>query len=224
MRVLAVVLAFSVTLAAAPTFAQAPAQGAKPPAPTAPAAQAPAAPPKTQTPAPVAQPAVKEIPFKDGFKYAYIDIQRIAERSKEGQDATKRINELREKLQRDLTEKDKVLQGNRQKLEREGSLLSEDARNKLATDIDRQTRDLQRASEDAQQEVERQVDRLRQEFMVRLDPVLRQVAKEKNLEMIFNGADSGLVFAVDGMDLTAEVIRAFDASGGKPAAAPAPAK
>jgi outer membrane protein len=231
MRVFAVALALSIVLAAAPTYAQAPAQpaGAKP-TPTAPAGQAPAPRPQGQTPAAAAQPAVKEVPFKDGFKYAYVDIQRIAERSKEGQEATKRINDLREKLQRDLTEKQKVLQGNQQKLEREGSLLSDEARGKLQTDIERQTRELQRASEDAQQEVERAMGRLQQDFMGKLDPILRQVAQEKNVDMIFNGADSGLVFAAPGMDLTAEVIRVFDSGGGAkpapaapPAAAPPPA-
>jgi outer membrane protein len=226
MRVFAVVLSLSVTLVAALTHAQAPAQGAKPASPP-PAAQTPAPRPQTQTPPPAQQPAVKEIPFKDGFKYAWVDIQRIAERSKEGQDATKRVNDLREKLQRDLTERQKTLQGNTQKLEREGSLLSDEARNKLQSDIERQTRELQRSTEDAQQEVERAIDRLRQEFMVKLDPVIKKVAEEKNVDMIFNGADSGLVFARDGMDLTADVIRAFDAGGGaKPAAgaaAPAPA-
>jgi outer membrane protein len=205
MRVFAVVLALSVSLAAAPTYAQAPATGAKP------------APAPAQTPAPAPQPGPAAVPFQDGFKYAYVDIQRIAEQSREGQEATKRINELREKLQRDLTERQKTVQSNQKKLDTEGTLLSEDARAKLQSDVERQTRDLQRASEDAQQEVERQMARLQQEFMVKLDPVLKAVAKEKKVDMIFNGADSGLVFAAPGMDLTADVIRAFD--GAKPAAA-----
>lgn len=217
MRVFAVVLALSVSLTAAPISAQAPATGAKP----APAAPAPAAPrPQAQTPAPPPQPAPAAVPFQDGFKYAYVDIQRIAEQSREGQEATKRINELREKLQRDLTERQKTMQTTQKRLDSEGTLLSEDARAKLQSDVERQTRDLQRASEDAQQEVERQMGRLQQEFMVKLDPILKTVAQQKKVDMIFNGADSGLVFAAPGMDLTADVIRAFD--GGKPAAAAAP--
>jgi hypothetical protein len=63
--------------------------------------------------------------------------------------------------------------------------------------------------------------------------VINRIAQEKQVHMIFNVVDSGLVWATPGMDLTAEVIAAFDtgatakpaASGGAPPppTAPAPA-
>ena len=55
-------------------------------------------------------------------------------------------------------------------------------------------------------------------------PNIDRVAREKQVHMVFSAADSGLVWADPGLDLTAEVIRAFDGSpspAARPAAAPA---
>jgi hypothetical protein len=48
-----------------------------------------------------------------------------------------------------------------------------------------------------------------------------KVAKEKQVHFVFNAAQSGLIWAEPGMDLTAEVIAAMN-SGAKPAAAVGP--
>ena len=47
-----------------------------------------------------------------------------------------------------------------------------------------------------------------------------QIAKQKGVHFVFNAQQSGLIWAEPGMDLTAEVIQAFDMPA---AAAPAPA-
>ena len=219
MRVFAVVPALSIVLTAALSYAQAPAQGAKPPA----GQTAPAPRPQTQTPpAPQqsAPPPAPAVPFQDGFKYAYIRVQAIAAESADGKKATSEINALRGKLQKELDEKNKALQDTQKKIETGGSVLSDAARAQLQTDVDRQTRDLQRMAEDAEQDVERLTQRLQQDFMVKLNPVIDRVAKEKQVHLIFNATESGLVWAAAGMDLTADVIKALDGgSGAKPAAA-----
>lgn len=227
MRVFALLPALSLLLTAGPTLAQAPA-GGQPPA----GQSAPAPRPQTQTPAAPQQPATAQPapaapqppPFQDGFKYAYIRVQQIAADSADGKRATTQINELRAKLQKSLDEKNKALQSAQQKLETGGSVMSDAARAQLQTDIERQRRDIERAAEDAQQDVERLTQQLQQDFMVKLNPIIDRVAKEKKVDLIFNAAESGLVWAAPGMDLTAEVIKALDTTGAKPAAAaPAPA-
>jgi Skp family chaperone for outer membrane proteins len=173
------------------------------------------------------------VPFQDGFKYAWINVQQVAALSADGKRATGEINDLRAKLQKGIDEKNKALQGSQQKLETSGSVISETARAQLQADIERQQRDIERTIEDAQQDVERLTQRLQQDFMVKLNPIIDRVAKEKDLHMIFNAGESGLVWAAPGMDLTADVIKALDgstastakpAAGAAPAAPPAPAR
>jgi Skp family chaperone for outer membrane proteins len=217
MRVLAPALALGVSLTAAPVLAQAPA-----PAPTAPrpAGQvAPAVPPAAQ-PAPPPR-----APFQAGLKYAYVNVQEIAATSSEGKGFNAKVQALQEQKIKELQDKNKAVTAAQQKLEQGGSVMSDVARSQLQAEIERQQRDIQRSTEDAQQDVTALTQQLQAEFERRLTPVLDQVAKEKGVHFIFDAQQGGLVWADPTMDLTPDVIRAFDATAGTAAktAAPAPA-
>ena len=214
MRLLAIVLASSFTLAAGETHAQAPAPATqKPPAP-APATQKPA--PGTPAAAPATAPAPR---FQDGFKYAYVNMAAIAAQSNDGRAAAEKLKAFQDQKTRELQDKQKTLQAAQSKLESGGSVLSDAARAQLQTDIDRQQRDLQRLSEDAQQDVQNLAQQVEEDFTRKVLPIIGKVAQDKKIDFVFNAQQSGLVWAEAGMDLTGEVIAAMN--GGKPPAAPA---
>jgi outer membrane protein len=187
------------------------------------------APVLAQTPAPTsptapvqAQAAPAPAPFPAGAKYAFIDIQRIANESGEGKAATAKVQALNQQRVNDLNEKNKALQAQQQKLESGGSVMSEAARAQLQRDIDKLTVDIQRFTQDAQAEVQDLQQSMMAEFQRKLGPVIQQIAEEKGLQLLFSAADSGLVWADPGLDLTTEVIKRFDsASPGGAAARPA---
>jgi len=199
--------ALSVMLATAPTFAQAPAgQAPAQPAPPSPVAQAPA--PR---------------PFPEGVKYGFVNVQRIASESAEGKTATTQVQALNAKKVEELNAKNKQLQASQQKLESGGSVMSPNALAQLQKEIERQQVDIQRFTEDAQQEVTQLQQQLQEEFQRKLTPVIAQVAGEKQLHMMFSVVDSGLVWGDPALDLTPEIIKRFDAATPARPAAAAPA-
>lgn len=188
------------------SFAQAPAPAtAKPAAPAAPAAQAPA-----PAPAPV-------LPFPEGAKIAFVVLQRVVAESNEGKQASARVQGLQQKKVAELNERQKSAQGLQEKLDKSGAVMSEAARADLQKQVERAQVDLQRATQDAQQEVQELQQQLQDEFQRRIAPIIEQVGKEKGLHYIFNGPDSGLVWADASLDITTEVVKKFDAVS-KPAA------
>ncbi len=50
-----------------------------------------------------------------------------------------------------------------------------------------------------------------------MTPILDQVGQEKGLHFIFNGPDSGMVWADPGLDISTDVIKKLDAAPAKPA-------
>jgi Skp family chaperone for outer membrane proteins len=218
MRLLAITLASSITLAASHTYAQAPAGQAPAPATQKPPAPAPAA-PATQKP-PAAAPAPPAPKFQDGLKYAYVNMAAVAAQSNEGKAAAEKLKSFQDQKSRELQDKQKTLQAAQQKLESGGSVLSDAARTQLQSDIDRQQRDLQRQSEDAQQDVQNLAQQVEEDFTRKVLPIISKVAQDKQVHFVFNAQQSGLIWAEPGMDLTGEVIAAMN--GGKPAAAPTP--
>jgi outer membrane protein len=230
MRLLAVAVGVGTLLTPSWTFAQAaPAPRPAPQGPTAPRPAAPPAPaaPRQAAPTP---PTVPPATFQAGMKYAYIRLDVIAAASAEGRLAGEKVKALNDQKVRELNDRNKALQAAQQKLEQGGGVLNDAARGQLQAEVERQQRDLQRFTEDAQQDVQALQQQLQAEFQRKLDPVIDKVAKEKQVHMVFSVSDSGLVWADPGMDLTADIVRALDATGGKPApaaaaptAAPAPA-
>lgn len=216
MKSLAVAVALAVLLSGAPTFAQTPTQ----PPPAQPAPTQPAKPaPTTPAPAAPAQ-ATPPKPFPEGAKVAFVVLQRIVNESAEGKAASTRIQALQQKRAAELTEKNKQLQGIQQKLEKEATVLSATAQADLAKQAERINVDIQRFTQDAQQEIKELQDQLQEDFQKKIDPVIAQVGAEKGLHFIFNGPDAGLVWADLALDISSEVIKRLDAG----AKAPAPTK
>ena len=211
----AVLLAWAGT-ASAQTAPATPAPGTqKPAAPTTPAPATPAAPAAQTPPAPAPAPPK---PFPEGAKIAYVNVQAIASNSVEGKAATAKLDELRKKKSSELAEKNKALQAAQTKLQQGGAVLNDSARGALEKEIEKINRDIQFFQQDANTELQEMQNSLQADFQEKLNPVLEQVATEKGLHMLLDVSNSGAVWANSGLDLTAEVIRRFDAS--KATAAP----
>jgi Skp family chaperone for outer membrane proteins len=206
LKTMIVVTALSLVLPAGPAFAQAkPPAGGQPPAPTTPAP----APQQPATPAPA--PAAAPRPFPEGAKIAYVDLQFIASNSVEGKAATGKIQEFTKKKTAELEGKQKALEAARNKLLQGGTVLSDQARSQLEKEIDKMTRDLQYAQQDAQSEQQQLTNDLQSDFQTRLNPVIDEVAKEKGLHLVLSIADSGAVWADTGLNISTEVMKRLDA-------------
>jgi outer membrane protein len=217
MRLFVVIAALGLVLGSAPVYGQG-AQPAPPSAAQPPAAQAPA-----QTPAPPK-------PFPQGAKFAFINIQRVAAESTEGKASTAKVQALNQQKVGQLNELNKKLQADQSKLQQQTSVISDAARGQLERDIDRQQKEIQRFTQDAQEDVQQLQQDLQNAFQARLLPVIQQVVAERGLEMLFSQNDSGIVWADPALDITADVIKRFDAAtppsttgATPPAATPAPA-
>jgi outer membrane protein len=207
MRSSLVIVAIGIALMAGPVNA-----GQTPAAPKpAPAAGAPA----VQTPPAAAQPAAPATPprpFPEGAKIAYVNVQRIATESVEGQAATKRLTSLREEKEKDLVARNAKFEEARKRLETSASVLSESVRGTQQKEVERLQTDLQRATQDAQKAVEDLQNELQMEFQRKLLPVLSEVAAAKSLHMVFSSVDSGVVWADPGLDITSDIIKKLDAA------------
>lgn len=194
-------------IAAGPAFAQAAAaEQAKPtPPPATPA----------QPPAPAA--AAAPLPYPEGAKIAYIDIQAVASNSAEGKAATGKLQELEKKKIAEIQVKNKQLEDAKTKQQTSSTIINDAARLSLEKEIDKLTREVQFLQQEAQSERAALQNELQIEFQRKLNPVLEQIGKEKNLHMLVDIQNSGAVWVYTGLDLTEEVIKRLDAAKPAPA-------
>lgn len=209
MRGFAIAAALGLVLSSSSAFAQAFGQpaGQTPPRPAQPAR--PAAPP-TPTPAPAAAPQ-PPLPFPQGAKFAFVNLQAIAQLTTDGKAAAAKVNALAQKKQTEGENKSKSLLANQQKLQTSGGVMSDVARTMLEKEVERQRLDGQRFEQDAQAELNELQQQLQQEFQVRLLPVLAALSQEKGIQVLFSAGDSGVIWIEPGIDLTLEAVKRMDA-------------
>jgi outer membrane protein len=154
----------------------------------------------------------QSVPPGDFRGAAFVQLQRIANESLDGKAATGEIQALQQKKSAELTLQNQQLRGLQLKLEKDGAALSASAQADLQKQIERLQVDIQRLTEDAQREISALQERLEHQFQTRIQPILAQTGQEKRLQLIFSGADSGLVWADSALDLSADIIKKLDAS------------
>ena len=119
------------------------------------------------------------------MKYAYIRLDVIAAASSEGRLAGEKVKALNDQKVRELNDRNKALQAAQQKLEQGGAVLNEAARGQLQAEVERQQRDLQRFTEDAQQDVQaigsQSLDASEEQFaeLIRRSSKVREILKWK---------------------------------------------
>ena len=167
-------------------------------------------------------PATAVPPQQAPLRMAFLDLQRIAAESGEGKVASGKVQALTQKKSAELQDKTKALQGNQQKLQQGGAVLSDAARAQTQKEIDRLTVEIDRFQEDANAEVQELQQSLQAEFQEKLRPVVDAVVKELAIGLLFSAGDAGAIYVDPSLDITGEVIKRFDS--GKYTAAPSAAK
>jgi Skp family chaperone for outer membrane proteins len=195
------------TLFAGSAFAQTPPVQAPPkPQTPPPAATAPAKPPAAATAAPI-------IPLPEGTKFAFIDLQRVADESAAGKSAVSQVKLLTDKKSAEI--QSLVTQQNslEQKRQTSASVMTPQALSQTDKDIERLKLDIQYKQSQAQKEVEDLQGELMNDFVQKVAPIVEAYAKEKGLTAVFSvDRQTGNPFWVTpGMEISADIVKRLDA-------------
>jgi outer membrane protein len=171
-------------------------------------------------------------------RVAVIDMARVSAESQLGKSYAAQLEKLQTEINAEATKKqselgklDVALKALQEELEKQGSVLSPEARDKKQQEIVRKTRERQAFLEDGQAEINRMRERAQQqaqaingEFQQKVRPLVEQVAKDKGMDLVL---DSQVAYTINkDFDITRDVIAKADEAakaGASASAAPAPA-
>ena len=148
-----------------------------------------------------------QVALPEGAVIAWVNVPQIAAESASGQELAGQVQALNEEKIAEINAMNTELQATQEKLEQGGTVMSETAAAQLQRDIGRLQVDIQRATEDAQIEVQTLID-----FQDSLMPIIGEVAAEKQVHLVLSVTDSGVVWTLPGLNITADVIARFDAA------------
>src|SRR5512144_1626452 len=163
-----------------------------------------------------------------------IDMARVSAESLLGKSYAAQLEKLQNDINAEATKKqtelgkmDAAVKALQDDLEKQGAVLSQEARERKQQEIVRKGRERQAFLEDGQAEINRMRERAQQqaqsinnEFQLKVRPLVEQVAKDKGYDLVL---DSQVAYTINkDFDITPQVItKADESEKTKPAAAPA---
>lgn len=148
------------------------------------------------------------------MKIGVVDSQEVLEKSQEGKRVTAQIESKNKTLQEDLVRLDDTIRNLETKLNTQRLTLTQEAASNLISDIDKRRTERARFVEDSRRELNDLTQRLFNRLQGELRPIIAEIGKEKNLDLIFDVGSSGIIYFNPAVNLTQEIIQRYDASKG----------
>lgn len=157
-------------------------------------------------------------------KIGIVDIQRVILASNEGQRDFQALQKKFEPKQAELQKMNTEVEDLKKQLSTQGDKLNDDARGSLVKSIDAKQKTLQRALEDAQGDFQSQQNEIAQRIGQKVLEVLDKYAKERGFSLVLNVSDpqSPVLWAASSVDLTKDLVDAYNAQSGVAAPPAAP--
>lgn len=147
-------------------------------------------------------------------KIAVINMQTALLSTKDGQKAVEEMKAKFGPKEQEFQKRQADLQAKQDEYRKKENTLSEDAKATLARDIDTMTKNLQRDTDDARQDVDQEQQRVLNELGQKMMQVLTKYSADKGLTMVLDvsGQPNNVLFASSTADITAEIIKLYDAA------------
>jgi len=149
---------------------------------------------------------------QQALKIGIVNSQKVLEESVEGKKIMAQLEEKDKQNRETLTKLDDEIRRLETKLSTQRLTLTQEAMAQLSSDIERKRTERKRFTEDTYTEMQDLTARLFNRIQSELLPIIEQIGKEKNVDIIFDLARSGAIYFNPTIDLTQDVISAYDAS------------
>jgi len=151
-------------------------------------------------------------------KLGVINSQEVLEKSAEGKRVIARLQEKDKANSAVLTKYDDEIRQLETKIKTQSLTLSEEALYNMNADLAKKQTDRKRVAEDAVRDFQDLQVKLFNKVQSELIPIIEALGKEKGIDIILDLAKSGAVYFNSAIDMTAEVIKRYDASKAAPPA------
>ncbi len=153
---------------------------------------------------------------QEGTKMGMLNSQEVLEKSAEGKKAIAQLQTADKKYGDAITLLDDQIKQLQSRLSAQRLTLTAAAAAGIQAEIQKKQTDRQRSIEDASRAMQELQATTLTKIQADLMPIIEQLRKDKGLDLIFDLTKSGTVYYSPALDLTAEVIRRYDALKASP--------
>lgn len=144
-------------------------------------------------------------------KVAYVDLQRALNEVADGRAAKAKLKKEFDLRQKELDDRQEDLKKLQADLQTKGDAMSEDARRKSQQEMDQKLMDVSRLYAQLQKELTQKEHDATKGIFAKMVTIVKGIAEQEAVSMVFEKTDSGLFYAQPSLDLTNELIRRYNA-------------
>ncbi|MBO8085641.1 OmpH family outer membrane protein [Marichromatium sp. AB32] len=150
------------------------------------------------------------LPALAGPSVGYVDMQKVLEESRIGQQVQEQLRKDFEPRGRALAEEEQTLMQMQQSLERDAPLMSEAQVDKQRTELKERIAAYQKEAAQLQRELMKAQQEKGREIVVPAREVVNAIAEKRGLDMVVERGQNGLLYIDEGLDITEAVIERLD--------------
>ncbi len=146
----------------------------------------------------------------DNMKIGVVDLQRCITESADGKKIYQELKKKKDEMQKKLDVKQEELLKMKEEIEKQSMMLSVDAREDKEKTYERKRREFKYYYDDLSEEMMKAEQEARKGILAELEKVVAEIGEKGKYNMIFERRSGGLMYSDKGIDITAEVLKAFD--------------
>ncbi|QER42806.1 OmpH family outer membrane protein [Thermodesulfobacterium sp. TA1] len=152
----------------------------------------------------------KEVKAETSLKIGVIDIKKVVNKSKYGEEVIQKLQKKYEELSLKVQAKAKEIDAMKEELEKKGSLLSQEAREKKQAEYQKLLRELKSLQEDAQYEMQEYEKQLLDPVFKELEKVLKEFVQKEGIDLVLEKNQPGIYYISPKVDYTEKLIEKFN--------------
>lgn len=145
-----------------------------------------------------------------GLKIAYIDLQKVMGLSEAGKQSREILEKKRADLGKKIKEREIQLNQKKTELERQGMMLSAAAKAEKEGEYQKEVRNFKLFVSDSEQELKKTYQELTKAILKDLEKVIIKFGKDGNYSMILGKQESSIFYADQSLDVSQQVIDAYN--------------
>jgi outer membrane protein len=146
----------------------------------------------------------------DSVKIGYVDVRAVVLESKAGKQHKANMETFVKEKQAALKKEEDKLKSLQQTLEKEMLTLTEAQKQDKQRGFQEKVQAFQKLAQDAERELRQKDSEYTNKSLEEVRKVITEVAKEEKVGLMLGKTEMSVLYAEDGMDLTAKVIQKYD--------------
>ncbi len=144
-------------------------------------------------------------------KLGYVDLQKALNEIEEGKKIKAQLEKDFKAKQTQLDKKQQEVVKLKEQFEAQAAMLSEDARRQKGAEFQQKMYELQQLYVSLQGELATKEGEATKKIFEKMRKIIEGIGKEQSYTMIFERTESSVLYAKDGMDLTKELVKRYNA-------------